>query len=255
MLRVLGVDFESTGIDTKSARITEIGAVLWSGDTYEKQDSYSALVYEPTYLPLSEEVRRVTGLTDIELQTKGIPPREALTQLIKLIEQADFVIAHNKAFDETLFLAECARQSITPPTIPWHCSIEDIEYPEYYRCKKLSHLALDHGIIVDPAKLHRAIGDVDLLGDLLRVGAYSPERIRAFALLPWHYLQAVIPGPWVGKGGDGGKGRELAKAEGFSYEAVRGTLKPRFDKAWVKRVKVMPESSQFAFKFKELEIK
>jgi DNA polymerase III alpha subunit (gram-positive type) len=237
-LKVLGIDFEATSTDPKKARIIEVGAILWDGPQFLPEEKFVDYCYAPDYPSLDSAVKRVTGITDEKLVNHGRPPRVVLKALLELMIGADCFISHNVAYDRTLFEAECKRHllpntdDITKNT-PWVCSLEDIDYPEWIRCKQLSHLALDHGVAIDPSKLHSALGDVEVLGGLLRAGRFKIEDIIAFSKENWVYLKANIPKPWD----DGGIGKDAARLAGYSWEIPKGCTEPRFEKQWVKRVK------------------
>ena len=232
---VAGIDLEATGKDPQKASITEIGAVLWESDGWIKMGEYSTLVYAPEYPAQSQEVIRVTGITDEDLKTKGVLPQRALKQFLTFIQDAQYCLAHNVSYDKVLLECELEKYKIVgaPLASNWICTLVDVPYPEWYVCKKLSHLALDHGIMVDPQKLHRAIGDVTLMGELLNIGEYSIERILEYKRMPWVYIQAIILPPWK----DNGEGVAKAKAIGYGWERARQTDGPTFAKQWVKRVK------------------
>lgn len=231
-MRICGVDFEATGVDPKTARIIEIGAVF--GDP-ENPTCFSRLVWHSGYPLLTSEVKKITGLTDEQLASEGAGPVKSLEMLTAFLNLSDAIFAHNKAYDETLYKAECERLGITPSETPWYCTMSEVPYPEEYKCRKLSHLALDHGITVDPSTLHRAVDDVKLMLITLAKGGYTPERIIEYAKSEWVYMKAMIPPPWE----DGGVGKERARKAGYSWERAKGTEDPTFPKTWVKRVKMV----------------
>ncbi len=237
MHTVLFLDFESQCVDAAKTNVTEVGALLKSVDENGyalKLEELSQLCWDSTYPPQSAEVVEVTGITDAMLREHGEHVREVFqTKLFRLVEQADVVIAHNKSFDETLYNSMSARMGLNPPQPKkgWLCSIADIPYPKKYKCKKLSHLAYDHGIVVDPSTLHRALDDVKLLAQLM--GRYRVADMLAYRDSPWVYLKAVTLAPWT----DGGASNAKAKKLGYSYEKVWGTEEPVFAKTWVARKK------------------
>jgi hypothetical protein len=112
------------------------------------------------------------------------------------------------------------------------------------RCKQLSHRCLDLGLSMDNRNVHRALADVDMVCDVLDL--WDMEEVIAYWKIPDIYIRAMIPPPWVGRGGDGGVGRDLAKAAGFGYERAPGTDNPYFEKQWVKRVKHV-DPSEYPF--------
>jgi hypothetical protein len=171
--------------------------------------------------------------------TEGTHPYTILEQLIDLwITKHDHVMAYNAQFDRTVLEKECERHGIKLPTIDWICALTDVHYPSYYRCRQLAHIALDHGITVDPKTTHGALADVCLVRDLLEVGGYSYRDVINYRDDPWVYMKAELPKPW-------GKDAELAKvlqaeakADGYGWQTAKGTDKPTFEKMWVKRVKL-----------------
>lgn len=235
---VAGVDFEATGADTSTSRITEIGAVIWDSETWEVKEEFSRLVYDDDYPELTPEIIDITGITLGMLQKKGaaMEPTIALDEFLHFIGRAKYVIAHNINYDAKLLQSELLRHEfdISIPEKKWLCSYLHVPYPAKYRCKQLSHLLLDHGEMVDPSKSHRALDDVKMIGRLLARGGYSLESIITYRDEPWVYLQAIIPPPWE----DEGKGKAQAQKEGYSYQQVQGKVGPEFPKCWVKRVKI-----------------
>lgn len=242
-MKIAGVDFEAQGSDALTTRITEAGVRLidWPGEKgwnpcwLADRVPVSSLVYHPDYAPQTPEIVELTGITDAMLKVAGRPPKEVMPEVAAMIDKADYVIAHNKKYDETLFKAVCTRMGIPIPTTRWLCSIADMPW-KARRCHTLSHLALDQGLKMDHRSLHRALDDVDLMLELVTT-SFTLEEILDYALSPWVYLQAKIPGPWIGRGGDGGVGKTQAQNLGYGWERAKGTEEPFFPKAWVKRVK------------------
>lgn len=235
MWKLLGLDFEAQDENPLTTRPTELGAILVSieGDTaMKKLEELSTLFYTPDYPPQSELVVELTGITDDQLKAEGVDPVSYFRdKLFPLMEKADFILAHNKKYDERLFKAFCAKHGLTPPEKVWICTYVDVPYPAKYTCKKLAHLALDHGILMDHRKLHRATADVELMLEL--VMKYSFGVILKYAQTPWIFVRAWCKPPWE----DGGISTALAKKQGYSWQTARGTDEPVFDKQWVKRIK------------------
>lgn len=230
-MRVLGIDFETQGVDAETTNITEVGECWYYPKTNGRGTPASHFVYDETYPSQTPDVVELTGITDEILKKEGKSPREVMLQVIAKMAIADYVIAYNKAFDQVVFNSYCARLNLTVPSTPWLCAMTEVPYPEKFTCAKLSHRAYDHGILVDPATLHRASEDVELMFKIL--DKYSFDDILKFAKEPWIYLKASIPQPWT----DAGVGRAKAKARKFSWEKANGDDKT-FPKTWVKRVKL-----------------
>jgi len=239
-------DFESTGIDTKTARITEIGAILVDSSTWEVTNNkiFECYVYDNTYPKQSQEVVRVTGITDQVLLEKGIIPKVALTEFLAFSSVADYLIAYNVQYDRGLLEAELDRNGITGTKQNYLCGLKDVDYPEHYKCRKLSHLSLDHGISVDPSKLHRAVGDVTLMAELFKKGGYKLEDMVCYKSTPYIVIQALV----------NYDNRELAKEQRFSWEKAGDTTYP---KSWVKVIKqntFEAEKAKCGFEIRQIRV-
>ncbi len=97
------LDFESTGLNTATERVIEIGAVKLVGDTVV--DSLSLLVNPKK--PLKPKITDLTGITDTMLADK----ETAETAIPKLMDfiGSSAIAAHNASFDASLLKAELRR--------------------------------------------------------------------------------------------------------------------------------------------------
>ncbi len=237
-MRLCGVDFESQHDDAATTPITEIGAIqIEDGEHgWQERERYSQLVYHPGYQPQTPEIVELTGITDEMLKKDGIEPKAAMPRLLEMIAEADYALAYNKQFDETVCRSLCARLQLTMPDTPWLCVLNELPWPGRFPCRRLSHLAWDLEVEFDRANLHRAVDDVDLMFKAM-FKQFSWAAVMAYYNTPWKYVEALIPGPWRGNGGDGGIGKEQAKKRGYGWEKAKGTESPVFSKSWVKRIK------------------
>lgn len=246
------IDFEATGVDPKEARIMEVGALITEED-WTPVANMNALVYQPETFPIPEEVKKVTNLDEDTLAKEGIPLRDMFERIFDFIQpyNVNYFVAYNREYDENLFNAEYERvYKKVAPKSQWVCAMKDIEKNYEFKCWKMSHLALDHGVAVDPNGLHRAINDVLLMRTMLEKLAVTAQTMFEFQNMPWSILQAKIPKPWE----DGGKGKDLAVKLGYSWETPRGSQQ-KFEKCWVKKVKVSQvemEIKRAAFKVVEI---
>ena len=255
-MKILGLDFETTGLDTATCDVVEVCAVLVDDATVDKAgrqmqmvEKLSELVYSAHYKPLPPEITELTGITDKELMARGIAEEMALQRLLGLMAEAQLVVCHNVGFDKKVLYAWAKRLGKEVPERQWLCTLTEVPYEKKYKCRKLSHLALDHGITVHGDDLHRADYDVHLMLGVL-LWFYDLPKVLAYAREPWVYLQARIPKPWD----DGGAGKEQAKKLGFSWEKIHGDERV-FEKLWVKRVKaseIEVIKTQAPFPVKEL---
>lgn len=230
---VLGLDFETQDADAKTTRITEIGAVLFTviENRLKPLCDYNRLVYEPDYPPQTKKIIELTGITDDMLIAKGISRKEALRELITLIDSADIIMAHKISFDKTVLYSSAKLFDLVVPEKEWLCTLTNFNWPSNLTCHKLSHLAYEHGIMVDPRTLHRAFEDVALMGRV--VNEYSFSDVIKYAREPWIYLKADVIAPWK----DGGFQTGVAKSLGYSWQQVKGVDFYQWDKTWVTRVK------------------
>jgi DNA polymerase III epsilon subunit-like protein len=244
-MKICLVDFETNGFDPKENRATEFGALLLSTDDYSAPPGISHLLYDEGYPEQSDTIVDVTGITTEMLLEYGIPFAYALSQMIAMFEEhgwPEYFLAHNASFDRSFFQSEMKRckptllQAYTQEQmehlfgLKWLCSIQDIHHPDKFKCKKLSHLALDYGMPIDPSTLHRAFDDVTLLACMLEKMKVSWQSVVDRFHKPWLVVRAMIPQPWD----DDGVGKAMAASCGFRWQDL-GDL--NFPKMWVKKIK------------------
>ena len=158
---IIVLDFESTGLNTGSARIIEIGAVRLEEGTVTKELS---LLVDPGE-PLPGRITELTGITDNML--KGQPSAaEALPQLMEFIGELP-VAAHNARFDISLLKAELRRlgMSFSSPvmdtlTYARKLYTDQKSYKLGTLCKKL-HVSLKNA--------HRAVHDAAATAQCLKI--------------------------------------------------------------------------------------
>lgn len=253
-MKVLGLDFETQGLPPKQWQITEVGALLVKVSaprSFEKVQLLSELCFTPEHIKQTPTVIDLTGITDEMIQNEGRHTKLVLTELLPLIAQADIVMAHNAPFDRQILEINAKRYGIELPRIKWFCSRTDVPYASKYTCKKLSHLALDHGLKMDHRQLHRAINDIELMLELVLMN-YDIEQLVKGASEPWIVVEALIPAPWT----DGGRGKEAAKAAGFRFKELAEIPGRTFGTKWVKALKPaqLPEVSNLSFDVRQIQL-
>lgn len=251
-MRLLGLDLETTGLDTANDRIMELGVVLWDSDKKYPLEMKSFFLIDRGIIerctPETQEMmNRVCGITLPMLEEFGHPPRIVLRSLEDLCEVrgVEYIVAHNgENFDRPLLMAELNRHfpSESPLThLPWIDTRTDIPFPQEPDSRKLKHLALDCGFI-NPFS-HRAVFDVLTM---LRVLSHYPLLdVIAYSKIPFVTIQALVEY----------KDRELAKARRFSWEKIGDKT---YFKKWVKRIKIDQldkEMQDCPFKIVQLEEK
>ena len=195
---VLGLDIETDGLDTASARMIELGAVLWDTERSMPLRLLSLLVRPVGWdgeIFLPENIRELTGIEPKDIATYGRQTGYALEALGVMAANAVWVMGHNGlAFDRPILLAECNRAGITFANIlpqPWMDSSMDLPFPKGIIPAKLSFLAAQapHSFL-NPFS-HRAI--FDTLTMLKMASSYDWSEIAAHASSPVVKLVAKVP--------------------------------------------------------------
>lgn len=199
---ILGIDLEGmnrdlqfSGVDIKTDRVTEIGAVLWDWSAGQPVKILSELINEVDHLPISEEVEAITGITDKLLDDWGAKGQEihlVLEQLKTLMDKADYLMAHNgPGYDIPMLRAMFSRYGLEMPEKVWIDTMTDIEFPRFMTGRSMALLEHSHGFI-NPFP-HRAVTDV--LSMLKIARDYPIERTIALAESPKVTLVANLKAP------------------------------------------------------------
>lgn len=186
-MRILGIDFESTGLDPQKDCITEVGLVLWESETKQPVRISGFLVKQVS--PISAEITALTGITSEMCANFGLSSVQALMAIQSLADQADYIVAHNAPFDRGFYEAECARQGKNPSAKPWIDTAVDMPKEAYAlgKSRSLKYWACDHAFTY-PA--HRAVNDV--LAMLEIFGRYDLDTIIKRAHTPNVQVRAVV---------------------------------------------------------------
>ena len=209
----LGLDFESEGLDLKIHRITEIGAVLWDVEKKMPVEIFNKLICDRV---ISSEIERLTGITQDMINRRGVPLKPALGVLFEMMSAADYIVAHNgTTFDKPILEAECAREKLEMPSIPWIDTCQDVPYPPNIQTRKLVHLSAEHDFL-NPFK-HRAVFDV--LTMMTLVSQYNPQTIIMYNKAPNITIRAMVSY----------EDRAKASSKGYRWNAEQ--------KLWLKVIK------------------
>lgn len=154
------LDVETTGLDIEEDDIIELAVrrFRYDPDGVIVEIGRSWCWREDPGVPLSEDVVRITGITNQDLVGRRIDTRVAT----EIILSADLVIAHNAAFDRPMI----ERRLTSLPTMQWACSCVEIDWVAAgFEGRSLGWLCAQAGWFYDA---HRAEGDVDAVVQLLR---------------------------------------------------------------------------------------
>lgn len=249
-MKVLAIDFESTGLLTGEDAITEIGAVLW--DVEKKKpihllslfcwDDYLASRMTPETVKMMDEL---CGLSPETLQRYGKSTTEQINELEALIcvDEPEYICAHNgENFDRPLLMATLKRlgmQGAILAQIPWLDTRNDIPFVKEPDSRKLKHLALDIGVINHFP--HRAVTDV--LTMCLVLSNYDINAVIEYSKIPFITVRMMVEF----------NDRQFAKDQRFSWENLGDK---KYPKCWVKRIKFnkLAEEQAKAGSFKVVQI-
>jgi DNA polymerase-3 subunit epsilon len=152
----LVVDVESTGLSLEDDDIVQLGLLPFSYDattgkilTVHKDRAFVGL-REPA-VPMSAEASSITGIANEDLAGKQIDE----TEVTRLVEGADLIIAHNAAFDRPMVekLWKCFEAK------PWACTFADVDWlSEGFAAGKLDYLGMQFGWFYDG---HDALADCE----------------------------------------------------------------------------------------------
>jgi len=185
-MRILCLDVESTGLNPEKDQITEWGAALYDSDT-KQPVRVSGFLIKGVFI--SEEITRITHITQSMVDTYGVSPEAGLSAIYGLAQQAEYLLAHNAKFDKGFLDAEAKRQGRSPITLPWIDSRVDLPPEAYTKGKSASlrYLAADHGFCYDA---HRAVNDV--LATLKLFAMYDLDTIIRRSNIPNVEVRAVV---------------------------------------------------------------
>ncbi len=152
MEQAIIIDIETTGLDPQRDKIIEIGMIrfAWSGGEMPTiLQTYSAL--EDPGFPISEEIRRLTGLNNEVLLGQSI--NWGLVR--ELLEESSLIIAHNAEFDLGFLLRKPELRGLD---LHYACSLRHVDWnSKGFKSLALNYLAADHGFVNPFA--HRALFD------------------------------------------------------------------------------------------------
>ena len=222
-MRLLGLDVETTGLDTKKDYITEIGWALKDTQVSKPLLTEAHLLQIPDTVEITEDITDLTGIDKKILTEFGQDPKTVFQRLYKIVEnyKVDYIVAHNgNAFDRPMLESNFDKYAVPMFKCEWLDTRVDIQYNKRLRHKNLVYLCAEHGF-ANPFP-HAALFDVMSMMKLLSY--YDIEKVIAYKAKPSVVVRAVVSF----------EGKDEAKAKGFSWQEAGGR---KFPKQWVKQIK------------------
>ena len=236
-MKILGVDFETSGLLDQNCRIIEIGAVLFDWDKKTPIEVFNVIVAPQENWDMMPGAELSHGMAKPYVMENGMPSAAALTILDKLVGKADVLCAHNGTqFDKPLLKSESVRHEMWSQADGkiWIDTMTDVPYPDQIVARKLVHLAAEHGFLNPFA--HRAAFDVLTMFEIL--SKYDINAVIQNAIAPTVKIRALASY----------EQRELPKARRYRWEPTT--------KVWWKEIKEFDlgkEEKEAPFKIVVLE--
>jgi DNA polymerase-3 subunit epsilon len=186
------VDVETTGLDVKTDKVTEVGMALWNATKNKVLKVYGSLVSLPD-VEIDPLITELTGITTEDVRAPhAITAAAMCDHILEFNSYSDYFMAHNAVFDYSMLLAMGAGREeyeIALKFTPWIDSRTDTPYPKgKKKSSSLTYLAADHGFL-NPFP-HRAVFDAVATAKL--VGMYSFEDVLKRANSPIIELVANV---------------------------------------------------------------
>jgi DNA polymerase-3 subunit epsilon len=223
-LIVIGVDVETTGLDTPKDSIIEIGAVLYDTASRVPLDIFNALVRPRDLVP--EGYVSPTGIKGEWLLRHGISFPEAMGRVQLMIATGEPVamVCHNGInFDRPIILAELKRHQIMEHAIESLHLVDtrqDLPFEKEPANRSLLYLSADAGFL-NPFP-HRALFDVCTMLKVLDRFPFS--EVLAQSKVPYIRIRALVTFDT----------RQMAKDLRYSWESVGDERVPG---AWWKKIR------------------
>ncbi len=171
-------DFETTGLDTRSARIIEIGAIKYIN---RKEVARFSQLINPNNMRLSKDIIRITGIEDSMLV--GMPQIQDVLPSFHDFLRGSIGVAHNAEFDMGMMYHESNRLGISCD-YTLICSLKLARAFVKIERRNLDALAKHYNLSFESR--HRSIGDILVTAQVLwKILDEHPELQTMADLLPY----------------------------------------------------------------------
>jgi DNA polymerase III epsilon subunit-like protein len=114
-------DVETTGLIPKHKKtepepaletyphIIQLSFLIYEIQSQTIVKAYNQYICPPSHIPITDEITKITGITQMICDTKGVDVTVALIEFYKAYLSCDIIIAHNIDFDQKNVLIEIER--------------------------------------------------------------------------------------------------------------------------------------------------
>lgn len=186
---ILGLDFETTGLQISTIGVTEVGLVVWDTDLHAPIKLFGTLVDPGPDAIWEPGVEKINGLTPEICKEYGMSEDKALRYVLSWYGSADVACAHNgNVFDRPLLETWAARHDLdAQPNKIWIDTKSDLETAPR-NSTRLTYMAADHGFL-NPFP-HRAMFDVMTMLKIL--DKFDITQILEIAKSPTLRVKALV---------------------------------------------------------------
>lgn len=234
-MRYLAFDLETTGLDTTTCEIIEIGFALYDmnlGKMPIITRDFICLTKEP----ITSEIEGITGISPELQELVGVPLHEALVEFIQILDKYEVthLVAHNGLdYDIPVISRAFQIEGLNVKLPPCIDTKIDLPFTRPFKSTSLVYLNAEHGFL-NPFP-HRALFDAMSCAKLLNM--YPVEIVAQLSTSPMVTAVAQVTYDE----------RDLARQAGYSWNAER--------KQWQKKLrKVLLEQERKLRKFQVKEI-
>jgi len=160
VMNILGIDFETTGLDTEKSGIVGVAGAVIDADTKRIIRTFATIVKPHEGCVWTQSAIETHGLTPEFVAEHGMPEQEALDRFERIFDIGlDAFCAHNgNGFDKPVYEQWLKRTGRSESKLPWIDTNSDLPS----RSGRLVHMAADLGLFSSlPA--HDALNDVQMM--------------------------------------------------------------------------------------------
>lgn len=187
---ILGLDFETTGLNIPTIGVTEVGMVVWDTNLHAPIKLFGTLVDPGPTAIWEPGVEKINNLTPQICNQYGMAEDKALRYVLSWYGSADVACAHNgTVFDRPVLDTWAERHGLdSQKTKVWIDTKTDIEIPPR-NSTRLTYMAADHAFL-NPFP-HRAMFDVMTMLKIL--DNYDIDKVMSLASSPILRVKALVP--------------------------------------------------------------